>query len=52
MGYVYAIDIKTGIKLWNYATGGAVNSGPNFYRGVVYVGCGDGYVYALKVDEA
>ena len=49
-GYVYAIDIKTGNQLWNYTTGSLVNSGPNFYSGVVYVGCCDGYVYALKVD--
>ena len=50
-GYVYAIDVKTGNQLWNYTTGGIVNSGPNFYSGVVYVGCGDGNVYALKVES-
>jgi outer membrane protein assembly factor BamB len=46
-GRVYALDASTGVLVWSYATGGAVESSPAVVGSVVYVGSGDGRVYAL-----
>jgi outer membrane protein assembly factor BamB len=35
-------------ELDSYATGGSIESVPLVYKGVVYVGCRDGYLYCLK----
>jgi eukaryotic-like serine/threonine-protein kinase len=46
---VYALNARTGTKLWSYATNGYVISSPAVANGVVYVGSNDSNVYALKV---
>jgi outer membrane protein assembly factor BamB len=46
-GNLYALNARTGVKLWSYATGGAVFSSPAVANGVVYVGSDDGNVYAF-----
>jgi outer membrane protein assembly factor BamB len=38
---VYALNAKTGSKLWSYATGGFVDGSPVVANGVVYVGSAD-----------
>jgi outer membrane protein assembly factor BamB len=43
----YALNAYTGAKLWNYTTGGYVDSSPAVVNGVVYVGSNDGNVYAI-----
>ena len=45
---VYALNAKTGVKLWSYATGDIVASSPAVGNGVVYVGSYDKNVYALN----
>jgi outer membrane protein assembly factor BamB len=46
---VYALNAKTGAKLWSYSTGSAVHgSSAAVANGVVYVGSDDGNVYALN----
>jgi eukaryotic-like serine/threonine-protein kinase len=44
---VYALNAKTGSKLWSYATGGFVDGSPVVANGVVYVGSADGNAYAF-----
>jgi outer membrane protein assembly factor BamB len=44
---LYALNAKTGSKLWSYTTGGIVYSSPAVANGVVYVGSGDSKVYAF-----
>jgi outer membrane protein assembly factor BamB len=44
---VYALNAKTGAKLWSYTTGSVVESSPAVANGVVYVGSDDGNVYAF-----
>jgi outer membrane protein assembly factor BamB len=44
---VYALDARTGAKLWSYTTGAGVYSSPAVADGVVYVGSFDNNVYAL-----
>jgi outer membrane protein assembly factor BamB len=38
-----------GTQLWSYRVGGAVQGGLAVYNGVAYVGCADGYVYAIDI---
>ena len=46
---VYALNARTGRKIWQYTTGSAIeHSTPAVYRGVVYIGSDDGNVYALN----
>jgi outer membrane protein assembly factor BamB len=45
---VYALDARTGAKVWSYTTGGAVESSPVVADGVVYVGSEDFNVYTLN----
>ena len=45
---VYALNAKTGARLWSYATGSSVyNSSPAVANGVVYLGSGFN-LYALN----
>jgi len=44
---VYALNAKTGAKLWSYTTGSYVWSSPVVVNGTVYVGSYDGNVYAF-----
>ena len=37
-GNLYALNATDGTKLWNYSTGGWLNSSPAVYNGIVYVG--------------
>jgi outer membrane protein assembly factor BamB len=46
--HVYAVDARTGAKLWSFATGDIVFSSPAVANGVVYVGSMDHNVYALN----
>src|SRR5258708_30948867 len=45
-GYLYALDATTGQLKWKTATGGAIRSSPTFYKGLIYVGSGDGNLFA------
>ena len=46
---LYAINGKTGVKLWEFETGSAVNSSPAIGSdGTVYVGSGDKKLYAIN----
>jgi len=47
-GKLYALDVKTGDKAWEFATGGPVDSSPWPADGVIYVGSDDGHLYALE----
>ena len=49
----YGLCFKSanGAKLWNYTTGGFVNSSPAVVDGVVYIGSNDGNVYALNATK-
>jgi serine/threonine-protein kinase len=44
---VYALNAKTGAKLWSYTTANSVESSPAVANGVVYVSSEDNNVYAF-----
>ena len=51
-GKLYAINGKTGIKLWEFETGSYVRSSPAIGSdGTVYVGLNDTKLYAIKTDS-
>lgn len=48
---VHALDAKTGESKWSYTAGGRIDSPPTIYKGGVYFGSADGWVYALNEDN-
>ena len=54
-GTVFAIQPAAfgdpGKQLWRYPVGGAVQGGLAVYNGVAYVGCDDGYLYAIDITS-
>gem|GEM_PF-3164322 len=50
---VYAINADIGTERWHYTTGGEVTTSPTITQGgMVYVGSGDGFLYALDANLA
>ena len=50
-GHLYALDFKTGKKLWAFKTDDIVESSPLVHNGRVYFGSSDGFVYALAAKD-
>jgi len=44
---VYALDLADGRMIWTYMTEGPVRFAPAIYKGKVYFGSDDGYVYCV-----
>lgn len=44
---VYALNAKTGAKIWSFKTAAPVSSSPAVSKGIVYVGSVNGIIYAL-----
>jgi len=47
---VHALDARTGMSLWTFATRARVDSSPAISAGRVYVGSNDGRLYVLDVN--
>ncbi len=48
---ITAIDFDTGAELWRFFTGGPVRFAPVAWRGNVYAGSDDGYLYCLDAES-
>ncbi len=48
---LYALDADSGETLWNYTTGGRIDSPPTIYKGRVLFGSADGWVYCLRSSD-
>ncbi|MDH3583072.1 MAG: PQQ-binding-like beta-propeller repeat protein [Phycisphaerae bacterium] len=48
---VHALDAQSGKKLWDYTTGGRVDSPPTYHKGQVLFGSADGWVYCLRARD-
>ena len=48
---VHALAADTGTSLWNYATGGRVDSPPTYFEGRILFGSADGFLYCLRADD-
>ncbi len=49
-GIVHRLDAATGALEGAYPTGGEIKIAPSYWKGRVFVGSGDGWVYALSQD--
>ena len=47
-GNLYALALADGKKVWDFKTGGAVESSPLVLEGKVFVGSSDAFLYALE----
>ena len=45
---MYALNAKTGNRIWSYTTSGTVESSPAVGKNLLYIGSDDGYIYALN----
>ena len=48
---VHALDQATGDIAWSFTAGARVDSPPTIYKGRVYFGSNDGYVYCLREHD-
>ena len=48
---VYALNAKTGEKLWAFTAGGSVDSPPTISQGLAVFGAKDGWVYCLRLSD-
>jgi len=48
---VYALDANSGKILWNYTTGGRIDSPPTIWQDRALFGSADGYVYCLRASD-
>jgi len=48
---LYALDARTGRRLWSYTTGGPIDSPPTYHKGLALFGSSDGYIYALRASD-
>ncbi len=48
---VYALDASSGEVVWKYPVGGRVDSAPTLYKGCVYFGSRDGWVYCVRASD-
>jgi len=48
---VQALDADTGESIWRFIAGGRVDSPPTVWRGQVFFGCADGWVYCLRASD-
>jgi len=47
---LYALDARTGTKLWNFATWSGITTSPVVANGMVYVGSNGGKLYAFHLQ--
>jgi outer membrane protein assembly factor BamB len=48
---VMALDAATGARLWKTALGGRIDTPPTYHKGLLIVGCHNGWVYALRATD-
>lgn len=50
-GYLYAISLKSGKKLWEKKLDGAIQSKPLYENGALYFGSGKGIAYSINAED-
>jgi len=48
---VFCLDSDSGQSIWQYTTGGRIDSSPTLYQGSVLFGSTDGWVYCLRAAD-
>ena len=50
-GTLYALSVSNGSNLWKFTTSGAFHASPIASGQIVYAGCEDGHLYAIRQGE-
>jgi outer membrane protein assembly factor BamB len=50
-GQVMSLNSISGALNWKISLGGRIDSSPTYYKGMLLVGCRDGWVYALQAKD-
>jgi outer membrane protein assembly factor BamB len=48
---VHALSASDGAPIWQYTTGGRIDSSPTIYKGSLLVGSADGWLYCLRATD-
>jgi outer membrane protein assembly factor BamB len=48
---LHALNADNGSPLWCYTAGGRIDSPPTIFRGGVYFGSADGWIYCLRAED-
>lgn len=48
---LHALDAKTGQSVWSYTAGGRIDSPPTYWKGRLFFGSADGWVYSLRASD-
>jgi len=48
---IYALDARSGRRLWRFQAGGRVDSPPTYYKGLLLFGSADGWVYCVRAKD-
>ena len=48
---LYALAAGTGEPVWRFVPGGRIDSSPAIYKGLVYFGAADGFIYCLDLSD-
>lgn len=48
---VHALSAGDGAPIWQFTTGGRIDSSPTIYKGTVLVGSADGWLYCLRAAD-
>ncbi|MEK6236261.1 MAG: PQQ-binding-like beta-propeller repeat protein, partial [Planctomycetales bacterium] len=48
---IHALNAVTGAPLWKFSAGGRIDSPPTYFKGRVYFGSRDGWVYAVRASD-
>ena len=49
--HVVCVDARDGVKQWEFAAGGRIDSPPTYHRGTVLFGSADGKVYCVRASD-
>ena len=50
-GYVYALELETGVEVWRYCVGPQIFSSPVTENNFIYFGSDNGYIYSLTTHH-
>ena len=49
--HVVSLNGADGAKVWEFATGGRIDSPPTYHKGTLIFGSADGWVYCVRADD-
>ncbi len=50
-GEIMAMNVADGKRIWTTTLGSRIDSAPTYYKGLLLVGCHDGWAYAVRAED-